>query len=185
MSILRFRRDRRHADSFAATPVTHYAAPRFADPHGVATDETLAGLRAQAEAETEAIWYGWDITAPDNPPPHDRPYVPGVLGGSGRLSPATASVEADLGSCILFRDTVSAVCVRAEPRHGCGTTWPPQAGTWQERYGAIYRHRTKSVAWPDFSFATSLRALEAVLHAEAEEAEMAYASRYLAETRAA
>src|SRR5271154_6736143 len=61
-------------------PGTETAGPA---PHISAdVQETLARLREQAEAETQQAppWYGYSTPARDNPPVHDRPYVPAADG---------------------------------------------------------------------------------------------------------
>lgn len=65
MSITSIFRGRRQRDPSAAAPA---AAPRFADPHGIATPAKLAEIAAQAQAETartqtmpsSAPWGPWD-----------------------------------------------------------------------------------------------------------------------------
>lgn len=204
MNLLRLRRhDRRQRDPFLSTPVVRDAAGirpatageiagmqpprqgRFADPHGIATDETLGSLRAQAEADSEA-W--WGLTEMDIPPAMARPYAD-LPFGAGRLSPAHVPLREDLDGLPLFRDTVRSVCVRAEPHHVTGRDedgkplpcgQPPQGDTWQEQHAAAYRHRTAPIPWPRLAFAGDLRALHAEMATGADQAERAYAAWYLA-----
>jgi hypothetical protein len=85
LGFLRNRKGNRKQDPFLAEPAGGYlrgpgfaaAPPRFANPRGVATEETLAGIVAQAQARVNGHdWYGHDTTAMDVPPAHERPYVP-------------------------------------------------------------------------------------------------------------
>jgi hypothetical protein len=184
MSVLRFRRDRRQRDPFTAAPV---AAPRFADPHGIATPSKLAELAAQAQAETAAPapdlladethrWYGWDITALDNPPAHHRPYIPGVLGSEGRLSPRRAGVAEDLAGCVIFRDAVQRMT------RPCCPDCQQASGTWQQRLYGTFTHHTRPVdeaAPRQFGIATELRQAHEGEAAAADRAERAFAERYL------
>lgn len=121
MAILKFR-SRRQRNPFA--PVT--PAPRFANPHGVATEATLASLAAQAQAETRTVpaaapwgpwdqpggfpealrsadagWYGWSDTAMDVPPAHTRRYVPDPL--TAPLPRGPLSFTADFAELPVFR----------------------------------------------------------------------------------
>lgn len=194
MAILRFR-SRRQRDTFAPAPLAApVAAPRFADPHGIATDETLAGLAAQAQTATMARppWGPWDrpggfpealnataghdLTVMDSPPRQDRPYIPGVLGSEGRLSPRTAGVADDIGSLLLFRAAVERMT-----RPGCEQCQQAE-GTWQERLYATYSHHTRPVdgtAPRQFGIATELRQAHEGAAAAADRAERAFAERYL------
>ena len=70
MNVLRFRKDRRQRGPFTAAPVTR-PAPAWSPE----VTRQIADLTAQAEAEREA-WFG--LTELDNPPVHDRPYVPAL-----------------------------------------------------------------------------------------------------------
>lgn len=90
------------------------------EPHGIATRETLAGIVAQAQAEAEQVpappwgpwdypgsfpdalrgtpgWYGHSLTAPDQPPAHSRPYIP------GEAAPSAASFRDDFRDLPVFR----------------------------------------------------------------------------------
>lgn len=113
------------------------------DPQAV-----IGGLEAVAGTQEDrrrhgGPWNGHANTLDDIPVHLFAPDVPDALSAPGRLSPLAVPVEADLNASVAFRDTVRSVCVRAEPHHGCGTTWPRQAGAWQERYAAILKHRTE------------------------------------------
>ena len=94
--------------------------------------------------------------------------VPDSLSAPGRLSPLAAPIEADLNASVLFRDTVRSVCVRAEPHHGCGTTWPRQPRAWQERYAAILERRTDvpaaALIAPRYGVAEAFDALQAEIN---------------------
>jgi hypothetical protein len=207
MSVLRFRRDRRQRDPFAASPATPRRPAQQQPPaydSRIDPEETLAGLVAQAQAETAQAtpwgpwdqpgsfpdamraenlsdehgrWYGWGDTSMDNPPAHDRPYIPGVLGAEGRLSPRSAGIADDLGSLLVFRAAVERM---ARP---CCPDCQQAAGTWQERLYGTFRHHT----WPvpeaaprEFGIATELRQAHGATAADADRAEHAFASRYLA-----
>lgn len=200
MNVLRFRRDRRQRDPFAAAPVAAPEAPARApeQPHPayesrMDVDATFAGLVAQARAAAEAVaqqeaererlrppgtfadprvhnapwgrwdhpdsfpaamhaealgdehgrWYGWDTTVLDNPPAHTRPYIPGDLGREKRMSPASATIRADLGGCLIFRDAVHAEFVRRQYDEG------PARGAWQDRFAEAWRTRTGPVDGED------------------------------------
>lgn len=172
-------------DSIGVRPAT---GGEMIPPHGIATKETLAGLVEQAQAEKAAQapapdlladeahrWYGWDITALDVPPRHDRPYIPGVLGAEGRLTPLHAGVSDDLGSLPLFRDAV-----RRISRPACEQC-RQATGTWQERLYGTYKHHTWAVpdaAPREFGIATELRQAHGETAADADDAEAAFARRY-------
>jgi hypothetical protein len=117
----------------------------------------------------------------DNPPAHTRPYIPGVLGSGGRLSPRSAGVSEDLGALPLFRDSV-----RHMTRPCCGQC-QQAAGTWQERLYGTYKHHTWAVpeaAPRQFGIATELRQAHGEMTATADRAERAFASRYPARAAA-
>ena len=152
MSILKFRR--RNGSLHAADPLTE-RIPRV-PPHFQASPQVraeLARIVAEAEAAAQAQvpaftpdpdpqahqdWWGYgQQTALDQRSPMPRPYVP----------PFDA-IFSDLGGCTIFRDTVSSVLARDEPRHGCGHEM--QGATWRERHAGLYRHRTGAVPEPDF-----------------------------------
>ena len=93
MSVLSlFRKDRRQRDPFTALPETGPAGPATAPIPLSWTPEVerqLAGIVAQAEAERAAHaedWYG--LTELDNPPAHDRPYVPALTAVLAATTPA-------------------------------------------------------------------------------------------------
>ena len=186
-----------HASGFppAGSPVPAPAAtPAYATRIDPAA--TLAGLVRQAEAGARPPWvpareplpgpdlladeahafYGWDITKMDVPPRHDRPYIPGVLGAEGRLTPRHAGVSDDLGSLPLFRDAV-----RRISRPACEQC-QQATGTWQERLYGTFLHHTRPVdgAGPrQFGIATELRQAHGETAADADDAEAAFARRYL------
>lgn len=121
--------------------------------------------------------YGWDITKMDNPPHHDRPYIPGVLGSEGRLSPRSAGVAEDLGSLLLFRASVERMT------RPCCPACQQATGTWQERLYGTYKHHTRAVpeaAPRQFGIATELRQAHEQTAASADRAERTFAERYLA-----
>ena len=166
MSILKFRhREQAGPDPFFAEPVTRPMPRRFADPHGIATDETLADIRAQAEA---ADWHRPALIAPPSACTCGAPF------GATRLSPRTATVEQDLGGCVLFRDTVQAHFVRHEHTQGA----QPQDGEgWLPEAARIYEARfTRELAWieeqirtlPVPEFAGELQALHAAAAADTD-----------------
>ena len=76
MSVLgMFRKDRRQRDPFTAVPESAPAPPAWSPE----VARQIAELTAQAEAEEAAqaeAW--WGLTELDNPPAHDRPYVPAL-----------------------------------------------------------------------------------------------------------
>lgn len=144
MSIIKFRpRDRRQADPFRDTPVTHAPPPEPAADYGTNADydaearRKVAALRARVEAEAAA--YGPDaLIRPAGVPAIAAAYGPDASFGAGRLSPLTAPVEADLGGCVLFRDTVRAHFVRSDHTRGA----EPQDGEdWLPEYARIYAER--------------------------------------------
>jgi hypothetical protein len=99
-----------------------------AEPHGIATRETLERIVAEAEAQQPASppwgpwdepgnfpdalraqalgdehgrWYGWDTTVLDVPPVHARPYAPDAL--AAPLPRAPLSFRADFTELPAFR----------------------------------------------------------------------------------
>lgn len=197
------RRRSRKADPFAGVERDREPA-RQAMPAPAATDYATridvrakaAEVVAQARAEGRPPWntapqpvhpdlmaqdaherYGWDITRMDVPPAYSgRPYIPGVLGAGGRMSPRTAGVADDLASLVLFRATVERM-VRP-----CCEDCQQAAGGWRERLYGTYKHHT----WPvpeaaprEFGIATELRQAHDETAADADDAERAFARRYL------
>lgn len=98
-------------------------------------------------------WYGWDTTAMDVPPHHDRPYIPGDLGRPDRLSPLTATVRDDLGGCLIFRDAVRSQIVRRDRAQGIGAQ-----GDWRDDWAAALERRTAPVPAPDFRLGEMMHA---------------------------
>lgn len=107
MSILS-RRSRRHPGPRHAPSLRPVRAVT-PEPRGLARPEVLAAILGQAEAETRAArrppwaedinprdWYGWDLTTPDDPPPHDRPYVPAPAAPAAPPPPSCAADYRDL-----------------------------------------------------------------------------------------
>jgi hypothetical protein len=120
----------------------------------------VASQPAQPEALDDGAW--WGITELDNPPVHHRSYVPDAL---GLFLPAVTAPDpgplADLGTCVIFRDTVRSVFVRQEEARGFSAPDVP----WYERYAGLYRART---AEPVLGFGIADAAAEA--HEEAKAA---------------
>lgn len=121
-------------------------------------------------------WYGWNTTVLDVPPHHDRPYIPGVLGSDGRLSPRSAGVSEDLAGLVLFRFSVERMT------RPCCEQCGQAAGDWRERLYGTFRHHTRPVdaaAPRQFGIATELRQAHEGAAAAADRAERAFAERYL------
>lgn len=135
-----------------------------------------AAMHAEALSDEHGRWYGWDTTVLDNPPVHTRPYIPGVLGDEGRLSPRTAGISEDLGALPLFRDSVRRMT------RPCCDRCRQASGTWQERLYGTFRHHTWEVpeaAPRQFGIATELRQAHGETAAAADRSEQAFAGRYL------
>jgi hypothetical protein len=96
----------------------------------------------------------WGLTEIDFPPAHDRPYVPDPLGQFPRYTAALdPGPQADLGGCLIFRDTVRAVFVRQEEARGFHAPDVP----WHERYAGLYRARTAEPVIGTFGIADAAR----------------------------
>ncbi len=195
MSIIDIFRSRK-ADPFAGIERGREPAPAVTD-YATRIDVRSKAAEVVAQAEAEARppwntapqpahpdlladeahrWYGWDITALDAPPRHDRPYIPGILGAEARMTPRTAGVSDDLSSLPLFRDSV-----RRMTRPCCEQCQQAE-GTWQERLYGTYKHHTWEVpdaAPREFGIATELRQAHGETAADADDAEAAFARRYL------
>jgi hypothetical protein len=81
--------------------------------------------------------WSWHETMPDQRASGSRPYDPGPLAGFLYLQPDPGPL-ADLGTCLIFRDTVRSVFVRQEEANGFRAPEIP----WHERYAGLYRART-------------------------------------------
>lgn len=143
MSVLSVFR-RRSYGSHAGEPYDPYTAPtleRPTQPWPPAEDitEEVSMPPWDLLAAEHDRWYGWDNS-------------PGILQRTAaalRVTPRPPDMLlADLdkpagghGGCPIFRDLVHSYFVRAEPHHGCPDA-PRGDGTWQERFAAVYRHRT-------------------------------------------
>jgi hypothetical protein len=126
----------------AAAPAAHLnPGPGSLSAFHAAAD--LRDQRAQALADEHESWYGWDLTAMNNPVTRTRPYAPEP---EPEPEPVPVSyppldLHADLGSCVIFRDTVQGHFVRQEHARGRralpGETWlQEQARVYGERFTA-------------------------------------------------
>ena len=110
MSVLgMFRKDRRQRDPFTAVPESAPAPPAWSPE----VARQIAELTAQAEAEEAAqaeAW--WGLTELDNPPAHDRPYVPGP-------TEITPDLDADIRGLPVFRDALRAAARRQHAGCAC------------------------------------------------------------------
>jgi hypothetical protein len=120
-----------HGDGMDVTEAMRALEPQPAPPW------TVASQPSQPDALDDGAW--WGDTRMDNPPVHHRRYVPDPLGQFPRYTAAPdPGPLADLGTCIIFRDTVRAVFVRQEEARGFNAPDFP----WCERYAGLYRART-------------------------------------------
>lgn len=105
---------------------------------------------AQRPDGPDGAWPGFrSETLTDARTPDGRPYTNAALASRDRMTPRYASVEADLGGLVLFRDTVRAELVRrARPRpQGC---WPDQyARLWHEQAEGL--RAASRAPLPDFA----------------------------------
>ena len=128
-SLFGHRRDRRQRDPFTAAPVTRAPDPDLSGRRwSPEVTRQIADLTAQAEAEQHAAhdedW--WGLTELDNPPAHDRPYVPGVH---------VPDLDADIRGLPVFRDALRAA---ARWQHaGCACEPGDDAGQ-REWFAAQY-----------------------------------------------
>lgn len=123
--------------------------------------EDLRDQRAQALADEHESWYGWDLTAMDNPVTRTRPYAPEPEPEPVPVSYPPLDLHADLGSCVIFRDTVQGHFVRQEHARGRrahpGETWlQEQARVYGERFTAELddiARQAAGVPLPDYRIA--------------------------------
>jgi hypothetical protein len=130
-------------------------APEFLPaPEDLTAFEQAAGeLRRSGSGHAPADEPWWGATDMDIPPQHHRPYVPDALD----LFPPAVTIPdpgplADLGTCLIFRDTVRAVFVRQEQARGFRAPRVP----WHERYAGLYRARTSLPVIGCFGIADAL-----------------------------
>lgn len=176
MSVLKFRpRDRRQGDPFRATPITHVAEPACKacshldyGPCECPRDcgwPSCMGERARAAAEALAAQVAAETEVMQAQTAAACTCGAGAPFGAGRLSPLTATVEADLGGCLQFRDAVQAHFVRHEHTQGAapgdGEGWLAEAARiYDERFtGELAAIAERASTEPVPAFAGELQAL--------------------------
>jgi hypothetical protein len=95
----------------------------------------------QVPVSDEAAWHHGHRTLTDPRTPDGRPFAPGLLFTPARMTPVTASVEADLDALVWFRESVHREIVRRErPRtDGEGNWLAGYARLWHQRAAATQR----------------------------------------------